>query len=99
MSHTNSIDLTKRVTAVSYARSLMLRYCLVLLIIPMLAQHTFGQKTIYGTVIDANTREPLPYANVFVNNTTMGTVTNEDGKYRLVIPEGEYQIVFSFIGY
>ncbi|MEX1240281.1 MAG: carboxypeptidase-like regulatory domain-containing protein [Cyclobacteriaceae bacterium] len=77
----------------------MLRYVLLILTISILAQKTSGQKRIYGSVIDGTTRESLPYVNVFVNNTTFGTVTNKEGQYTLVVPTGEYEIVFSFVGY
>src|SRR5688572_6088394 len=72
---------------------------LIVAIIFMLTENTFGQKVIYGKVSDGTTNESLPTVNVFVNNTTLGTITNEDGKYALVIPAGEYEVVFSFVGY
>ena len=77
----------------------MLRYFLLVITICILAQKAFGQKSIYGRVIDGTTRESLPFVNVFVNNSTFGTVTDEEGKYSLDIPTGEYEIVFSFVGY
>jgi hypothetical protein len=56
--------------------------------------------TVSGRVIDAKTREPLPFANVYVNNTTIGTVTNASGEFTLHdLPPGSTDIVFSFIGY
>jgi len=53
-----------------------------------------------GRIVDAQTRESLPYAHVFVNNTTLGTTTNEEGKFILKnVPTGSIEIVYSFIGY
>jgi hypothetical protein len=53
-----------------------------------------------GKVIDAKTREPLPFANVYVNKTTMGTTTDTSGEFILKgIPLGNVEIVCSFIGY
>lgn len=43
--------------------------------------------------------EPLPFANVYVQGTTVGTTTNEDGQYRLELSAGVYQIVYQYIGY
>jgi len=40
----------------------------------------------------------LPGATVSVRGTTVGTVTDLDGKYKLSVPEG-VTLVFSFIGY
>ncbi|WP_460954183.1 carboxypeptidase-like regulatory domain-containing protein [Spirosoma litoris] len=56
--------------------------------------------TISGRVVDAKTLEPLPFTNVYVNNTTMGVVTNASGEFVLHnLPLGTADIVFSFIGY
>lgn len=53
-----------------------------------------------GQVRDAKTSEPLPFANVFLNNTTLGTVTNVDGEFDFKIKElGDYELVVSFVGY
>ncbi len=43
--------------------------------------------------------EPLPFANVFVEGTTIGTVTDIDGKYALKVPWGADVVVFSYTGY
>ena len=47
---------------------------------------------------DSN-NEPLPFANVFIKNTTIGTTTTMDGNYTLSVPVGKHTLVFSFIGY
>ncbi|MGD8307183.1 MAG: carboxypeptidase-like regulatory domain-containing protein, partial [Ignavibacteria bacterium] len=53
-----------------------------------------------GTVNDATTGEPLIGANIVLQGTTMGAATNELGVYSITnIPEGEYVLVVSFIGY
>ena len=61
----------------------------------------YGQTgKISGRVIDAKTLEPLPFANVYVNNTTIGVITNATGEFVLPnLPVGSTDIVFSFIGY
>ncbi|MHB8852559.1 MAG: DUF5686 and carboxypeptidase-like regulatory domain-containing protein [Ignavibacteriaceae bacterium] len=41
----------------------------------------------------------LPYANISVLNSSMGTTTNESGNYILKLLQGEYKIVFSYLGY
>ncbi len=43
--------------------------------------------------------EPLPGANIMVEGTTIGTVTDMDGNYTLTIPNGSSQLTYSFIGY
>ncbi len=52
-----------------------------------------------GTVTDTETGETLVGASVFVPDIQYGVVTGSGGAYRLTLPEGEYRIVFSFVGY
>lgn len=62
---------------------------------------TFAQKnkTISGFVKEESSGESLLGANVYVKETMKGTVTNQYGFYSLTIPEGNYTLVFSFIGF
>ncbi|MGB0840093.1 MAG: carboxypeptidase-like regulatory domain-containing protein, partial [Chitinophagales bacterium] len=55
-------------------------------------------RTISGTVTDVG-GETLPSVNVVVSGTTIGTVTDIDGKYTLKIPADTKEIVFSFVGF
>ena len=56
--------------------------------------------TLTGQVKDAETGEPLPFCSVFVNNTTVSTVTDLDGRYTLSGLEAvPLEIGFSFLGY
>ena len=52
-----------------------------------------------GVVLDSANGAPLSGVSVFLNNTTRGTVTNNNGAFRLQIPRGNYQLVVSAIGY
>ncbi len=57
----------------------------------------YAQKyTLSGTVVDKDTREPLPYANVQVG--TGGAVTDFDGKYAIQLTDGNYEVVVSYVG-
>jgi hypothetical protein len=55
---------------------------------------------ISGVVLEKESGLPLPFANVFVSNTTLGTVTKEDGSFTIKgdFPQ-EIEVVASFIGY
>ena len=77
----------------------MLKYLLSVVAMLIMTENSFGQKILFGRVNDGSTKKPLPYVNVFVNNTTVGTVTGEDGKYTLSALAGENEVVFSFVGY
>ncbi|MDD2594886.1 MAG: SusC/RagA family TonB-linked outer membrane protein, partial [Bacteroidales bacterium] len=51
-----------------------------------------------GTVTDASTGEPIPFASVQLKGTTIGAATDADGKYVLSAPSNGI-LIFSFIGY
>ncbi len=56
-------------------------------------------RTITGRVTDEN-GESLPGVNILLKGTPRGTSTDQDGKYSLVIPDGDGSVlVFSFVGY
>lgn len=57
------------------------------------------EKTISG-ILKNQQEELVPFANVYIEGTTIGTTTNMDGEFTLRIPEGEKgAIVFQYIGY
>lgn len=60
---------------------------------------SFSQFIISGSVVDAETKEPLQGASVFAQNTTKGTVTDKEGKFRLPLNKGGYELIVSFTGY
>ena len=56
------------------------------------------ERTITGTVTDAETGESVPGANVVVKGTTNGTITDFDGKYQISVGS-DAVLVFTFVGY
>lgn len=52
--------------------------------------------TVSGTVIDKDANEPLIGANVLIKGTTIGTVTDLDGKYTLQAGDKDI-LVFSYL--
>jgi hypothetical protein len=59
------------------------------------------ESTASGFVLDATTREPLPYATVVVKGSTLGTVTNLKGAFKLSLPTNlkSDSLSISFMGY
>lgn len=58
------------------------------------------ENNVYGHVIDSKTQQHIPYINVTIQGTTIGTVTNENGHYLLhEVPPGTYKLEVSAIGY
>jgi len=76
-----------------------MRYFLVFFFVLGLHLSCFSQ-TITGTVREKGSGLPLPFANVFVNNTTIGSATDAAGRFRI---SGEFstdmELVASFVGY
>lgn len=62
---------------------------------PLLAQGV----EVSGSVTDQTTGAVMPGVNVLVKGTTVGTVTDVDGNYRLQVSDPNAVLVFSFIGY
>jgi hypothetical protein len=68
----------------------------------ILIVHLYGQGLyIKGFVYDSLTSGPLPFANISIENSTIGTITNSKGYYSLKIPGSNKKgkLTFSFIGY
>jgi hypothetical protein len=60
---------------------------------------TIVQSQITGIVKDTS-GQPLPYVNIFIENTYKGTTSNEDGYFELNISKtGNHTVVFQFLGY
>lgn len=82
--------------------ALFLRFCFLitfLLFIPKMYALPPEGITIKGRVIDETLKEAVPGANVSVKGTTIGTITNYDGNYSIVVPSKKSVLVISFMGY
>ncbi len=55
-------------------------------------------RTITGKITDSN-GEPIPGANILVENTTIGAITDANGNYKIDLPEEAEVLLVSFIGY
>ncbi|WP_409015027.1 carboxypeptidase-like regulatory domain-containing protein [Dyadobacter sp. CY345] len=63
---------------------------------------SYGQVTaiLTGKVTDAATGKPMPFAHVYVNGSTQGAITDENGYYKLTgVQFGTVEIAASFVGY
>ncbi|MTI21150.1 TonB-dependent receptor [Fulvivirga sp. RKSG066] len=60
---------------------------------------TAQERTVSGVVKEADSGEPLVGANVIIEGTTTGTVTDLNGNFKLSVPSGNATLVVSFIGY
>ena len=60
-----------------------------------------AQHILQGRIIDAFTKEPLPFVNIGVLKKELGTVSNEDGFFFLEVPDlfAKETLRFSMIGF
>ena len=56
-------------------------------------------REVNGIVTDKETGESIPFANVMVTGTTIGTTSDFDGRFNLSIPQHAKSITCSFVGY
>ena len=52
-----------------------------------------------GKVVNEKTKEPMQGASVFCQNTTVGTITNNEGKFFMRLANGGYDLIISYTGY
>ncbi|MFH5885942.1 DUF5686 family protein [Halalkalibaculum sp. DA3122] len=66
-----------------------------------LSDPAYAQKTISGTITDASSGESLPSANISIEDTYRGTISNRDGRYSLTIPDSllPVTVVVRYLGY
>lgn len=57
-----------------------------------------AQSTLQGTVVDKNSKQPIPGVNVVVQGASTGVQTDFDGKFQLPVKKGDV-VVFSYLGY
>jgi len=55
--------------------------------------------TVSGTIKDKSTGETMIGVSVYVPELQTGTSCNNYGFYSLTLPEGQYHLIFSFMGY
>jgi len=58
-----------------------------------------GTHTLSGFIYDASNGETMIGANIFVKELSIGTASNVYGFYSLTLPNGEYTIELSYVGY
>jgi TonB-dependent receptor len=71
----------------------------VLLLLVINSVSLFGQGTVKGVITDRADNAPLVAATIFVEGTTIGTISNFNGEYTLPLKAGSYTIKFLYLGY
>ena len=92
---TTIFNSTKRMKTIFYA--FFSTVCLLLVTFSIAFAQQTG--TILGTIKDKKTQETLVGVTVLAEGTATGTVTDVEGKYRLNLPTGSYNLKATFVGY
>ena len=73
---------------------------LLLLVFVLLLSTSFVQAAaVGGKVVTRASSEPLVGANVYIEGTTVGAATDENGMYYIDIEDGTYILVCDYVGY
>ncbi len=56
------------------------------------------QASISGKVMDQNGK-PVPFASIYIKNTTKGASANSEGDYSLQLKAGQYEVQYKAVGY
>jgi iron complex outermembrane receptor protein len=76
-------------------KSVILWMTFTMMVIP-----AYGQFSIAGKIIDAETEEPLVGANIVLRENSKGASSGSDGNFEIInLKQGKYLIIVSFIGY
>ncbi|WP_333482298.1 TonB-dependent receptor [Mesoflavibacter profundi] len=65
----------------------------------MFTAFTMAQSTVTGTVLDSETKTPLPGVNIVEVGTTNGTSTDFDGNFSLTTKSTTTKVVLSYVGF
>ena len=79
-------------------RVLWLRYLVIFLAFAFASVGYAQEVAITGVITDASDGSSIPGVTVVIKNTTIGAVTDIDGKYSLKVKTNDV-LVFSYVGY
>ncbi|MFA5806237.1 MAG: TonB-dependent receptor [Melioribacteraceae bacterium] len=71
----------------------------ILLLIFFASGVSAQQITVKGKLLDASNNDPLIGANIGVENTTLGTTTDYNGNFKIILKSIPQTLIFSNIGY
>ncbi|OSZ78933.1 hypothetical protein CAP35_11995 [Chitinophagaceae bacterium IBVUCB1] len=70
----------------------------IYLLIALLLPYITLAGVLKGTVKDEK-GEPLPFATVYIQGTTVGTAANAEGEYTLALEQGTHKVTAQFMGF
>ncbi len=79
-------------------RRILLLFPILLLFLLPIVLHA-QQRTVSGTVTSREDGSPLPGVNVLLQGTSLGSITDVNGRYTIGVPQEGGVLVFSFVGF
>lgn len=76
-----------------------MRFAFMFLLVLVTGPSLFAQQyTISGKITD-NTGKPVPFASIYIQNTTQGASANSEGEYSIALKPGKYTLQYKAVGY
>jgi hypothetical protein len=73
---------------------------LLLFLFLLLFTNSYSQGyKVSGKIVDSKNNKGLEYVTIKVADTTYGTISDKDGNYFVMLNQGKYKIIYSYIGY
>ena len=77
-----------------------MKILLLLLLVFFYFSIVLGQNEFKAVIKDSENKQPLAGANAFLQGTTIGASADQNGLIEIKnIPDGQYIIIYSFVGY
>lgn len=78
-----------------------MRSFITIILVLLITKTSFSQTTVEGIIKESTTRNPISYVNIGVVGKNIGTVSDEEGKFKLTIPSSyaNETVRISMLGY
>ncbi len=76
-------------------------YVILTLLVSIIGTNLTAQVNISGRLLERGTGTPIPFANIGIENTAIGSLSNADGSFNIDIPEAytNRNLLFASLGY
>ncbi len=76
-----------------------MRHAFTLILISLIYCSVYAQSTTLSGKVTDQSGKPVPFASVYIKNTTKGASANSEGDYSLQLQPGQYDVQYKAIGY
>lgn len=80
-------------------KTLLFNRILLIFILCTGSLNLIAQRSISGKIIDAQDGYPLIGATIVIKGTATGTLSHEEGKFKLDLPQGKQILIVNYVGY